>query len=85
MGGKTQTKANRVANMISKIARTQEHELDCEECYEHLDHYAEMLQNGEDPSAVLPQVKEHLEMCSCCTEELGALISVLEGQAEAQS
>ena len=47
------------------------------EAYRLLDEYTDMVLRGEDPEAILPQVKHHLEMCMDCQEEFEALIAAL--------
>ena len=53
-------------------------EIGCDECYEYVDQYVDMIRTGQDASKVLPQVKEHLDQCRCCELEFNALITVLE-------
>jgi hypothetical protein len=53
-------------------------ELGCDDCFELLDHYAELLMTGGDPQEVLPKVEKHLEACPCCEAELRALIVIAE-------
>lgn len=65
-------------NLLRRIEITQEIELSCDETYELLDRYAEMVVRGENPAQLLPLVKHHLEMCPDCHEELEALLSVLQ-------
>jgi hypothetical protein len=69
--------------LMKKIFTTQEDEITCDDCFDHIDQYVDLLQAGEDPAKVLPQVKQHLEMCQCCETEFKALITILEaGQAD---
>ncbi len=75
--------AQRFADLMQMIFATREEDITCDECFEHLDHYVELLQAGQDPATVLPQVKHHLEQCRCCEQEFRALITILEGYAQA--
>lgn len=52
--------------------------LGCEECYELLDHYVDMLASGVDADDVLPHVRQHIEACPCCAEELEALVTIVQ-------
>ena len=36
--------------------------------------FLRILENGEDPSVILPQVQHHIDMCGNCSEEFNALI-----------
>lgn len=67
----------RLKGMINMVDATAEEEIACQEAYRLLDEYAEMVLRGEDPEALLPQVKHHLEMCMDCREEFEALLSAL--------
>lgn len=62
------------------IFSTEEEDITCDECYEHIDQYVDMLRAGEDAATVLPQVKIHLEQCRCCEAELRAFIAILEAE-----
>ena len=55
-----------------------------EECYNHMDKFAEMLMNGEDPEKVMPLVKHHLELCGDCREEFDALSVALAACEESE-
>lgn len=67
----------RLKRMIHMVDSTADIEIACEQAYRLLDEYADMLLRGEDPAALLPQVKHHLEMCMDCREELETLIEAL--------
>lgn len=68
-------------NMLRKIEQTQEIELTCGETFDLLDQYAEMVVNGDDPTQLMPLVKQHLDICPDCREELEALLRVLQNTA----
>lgn len=72
----------RFANIMQMIFATRSEDITCDECYEHIDRYVELLQAGQDPAAILPRVRHHLEQCRCCEQEFRALIAILEGYAE---
>ncbi|MEW6029286.1 MAG: hypothetical protein AB1564_08460 [Chloroflexota bacterium] len=57
-------------------------ELDCEQVYHALDHYAEMEVRHEDAARLMPLVREHLDMCDECCDEHEALLRVLEKDAK---
>jgi hypothetical protein len=63
---------------LRMVQVTREEEYACDEAYELMDQYAEMLRRGEDVSALLPLMYHHFEMCPECREELAALIRILE-------
>jgi hypothetical protein len=63
--------------ILISLTMTNEEEIDCEECYHHMDQFADMLREGEDPDKVLPLVKHHLDLCGDCNEEFKALYDAL--------
>lgn len=67
----------RIKGMINMVDATADIEIACEEAYRLLDEYADMMLRGEDPGALLPQVKHHLDLCMDCREEFDMLLSVL--------
>ena len=73
--------ARRPAEKLAMLARmaeqTADQEVGCDEVYELLDQYADLVARGEDPSVLLPAVHHHLMICRDCKEELEALLRVL--------
>jgi hypothetical protein len=69
--------AMRLKGMITMVDATAETEIACEEAYRLLDEYTDMVLRGENPEALLPRVKHHLEMCMDCQEEYEALVAAL--------
>lgn len=67
-----------VRQMAISIAQTQQHELNCDEVYELLDLFADMIARGEDAATLMPLVQHHLEMCPDCREEYETLLRSLE-------
>lgn len=57
-------------------------EIACEDCYDQIDYYVDMLRAGRDPGEVLPKVKAHLSICAGCDEEFKALISILQAHID---
>lgn len=64
--------------LLQAVAITRDEELGCENCFEHVDQYAEMLIQGQDPAQVLPLIQHHLEMCPCCHDEFDMLVDALK-------
>jgi hypothetical protein len=71
-----------LASMMKAIFDVEEEEITCDECFEEVDRYVDMLRAGQDAASVLPHVKHHLDHCQCCHEELQALITILEAQTD---
>ncbi|MEM7801106.1 MAG: hypothetical protein AAF633_18075 [Chloroflexota bacterium] len=56
---------------------TQDQELGCEEVFELLDQYAELIIEDKDAREYMPLVAHHLEMCGHCREEFEVLIDIM--------
>ncbi len=72
----------KVKALLLEAVRTHDVELSCESTYELLDEYAELAARGEDPTAVLPLVGQHFEICGECCEEYELLLKILQSPAE---
>lgn len=60
------------------LEHTQEEELSCEDVFWLMAQYAEALEEGKQPEELMPMVKQHLDMCQECQDELEAVLAVLE-------
>ena len=70
---------NALSGMFSgMLAATADQEIGCDEAFQLLDQYAEIIARGDDPAVLLPVVRHHLSMCRDCREELEALLRALE-------
>ena len=67
-----------LTRLMDLIERTNEGEYSCEETFDLLDEYVELVANHKDAEAMMPLVKGHLEQCVDCTERFEALLKVLE-------
>jgi hypothetical protein len=59
-----------------------EGEISCDECFEEIDHFAEMSLVGKSAAEAMPLVQEHLERCEDCREEYEALMAALKYMEE---
>ena len=64
--------------LVQSALETEDVEIDCEECYNLLDMYADILVAEDNPDVMMPTVKQHLKQCNCCASELEALMVMLE-------
>jgi hypothetical protein len=55
-----------------------EPELDCGSCFEHLDRYVELELAGAPADALVPGLRLHLVGCPACAEEHESLRALLE-------
>ncbi len=67
-----------VPRLLQMVEKTQEEEYTCDDVYELLDQFAEMVARGEDASQIMPLVDQHIKMCPDCREEYEALLRILE-------
>lgn len=63
--------------IVGAVAMTLPEEIGCEECFEQLDKFAELVLSGKPIGAAMPLVQQHLERCGDCREEFEALLSTL--------
>ena len=68
-----------VVKLVRVVAQTREIEIGCDECFERLDGFAEAELSGVDASAAMSLVRDHLDKCDDCRDELKALLTALRG------
>jgi hypothetical protein len=66
-----------IKGVMRGLTLTREEEYSCDEANRLIDQYAEMVARGEDPSALLPLVRRHLDFCPDCREEYEVLLRIL--------
>lgn len=71
--------------LVMMSLQTPEDEIACGECMDTLDQYVDLLESGEDPARVLPQLEEHLKVCRCCHTELSALLIAIQSAMTSDS
>ena len=76
-----QKKQQIVTGLVKALDLTEERELACEEVFEVIDQYAELVVKGENPEKVMPLVQHHLAMCGHCREEFEMLIDMMNVEA----
>jgi predicted transcriptional regulator len=64
--------------MIQMIESTQEIEFSCDEVYQLIDQYTEVVSKGGDSRELMPLVEQHINMCPDCREEFEALLRILQ-------
>ena len=68
--------------LLRLVARTEDEELSCAECFELLPQYVDLEVSGEAPKVRLPLFRRHLEQCAVCREEYVALRDLIRLEAE---
>ena len=69
-----------ITNLMSMLNNTRDGELSCDEVYELLDQYAELIVKGENAEKYMPLIKHHLDLCNDCNEEYESLLSILNAE-----
>jgi len=64
--------------LIQMVDKTMDVEFSCEDVYNILDQYTELVYRGEDYAELMPLVEHHIEICPDCREEFEALLRILE-------
>ncbi|MGN6254736.1 MAG: hypothetical protein ACTHO8_07105 [Solirubrobacterales bacterium] len=59
--------------MLSRVLGPEAPELTCEQCFEELDRYVELVLAGEPADARIPGMRAHLEGCPACAEDFDSL------------
>jgi hypothetical protein len=70
-----------VKQMVRGIVTTRPDEVGCDECFQEVDRFAEMVLDGKDAADALPLVQDHLNRCGDCREEFEALLEALRAMA----
>jgi hypothetical protein len=65
-------------NLLKMIANTQENECDCDHVDQLLEQAVELMAQGIDIEPIMPEVKQHLDLCDCCHLEFKALLAILQ-------
>lgn len=73
-----QLDAQQLRQLIQGVFSTRPDELGCDDCYEQVDRFAEMVLSGKGAAEAMPLVQDHLNRCSDCREEFEALLNALQ-------
>jgi hypothetical protein len=77
--------AYRRSELIVRLLGPTGYQLDCQECFELLNEYAELELVGIEAGTLIPGLRNHLEGCSACKEDhesLRALLARLGAERE---
>ena len=76
---------NTLKQMIWDAVTIRPDELSCQQCFDHLDHFAELSLVGKSAGEAMPLVQDHLEHCADCREEFEALLEALQAMGSPAS
>lgn len=71
----------RLKRIVYSTLTTRPDEIDCDECFEQLDRFVDMVLAGKDAAEAMPLVQDHLDRCGDCREEFEALLAALRAVA----
>ena len=63
--------------LLGMISSVSDDEIDCDQAFELMHQYADMVESGQDATSLLPEVHRHIEICKDCREELEALLRAI--------
>ena len=66
-------------DLLGRLLGPAEPQLDCDECFEHLDRYVELELAGEDADKAIVGMDTHLDGCPACAEEHASLLALAAG------
>ena len=78
------TNIDMLKQMVCAIITTHVTEITCEECFKHIERFAELTLSGGDARtarAEMPLIDDHLQHCADCREEFEALLVALRAAA----
>ena len=67
-----------VTTLMRLIEKTNEGEYSCEETFDLLDEYVELVAADEDVEALMPLVKKHVDHCPDCGPRYEILLDILQ-------
>jgi hypothetical protein len=69
-----------LSGLATMVARTDEHELSCDECMQELDHLVELAAADLHVDSLMPLVMAHLRRCGDCYQEYDALLRIIRAE-----
>ena len=67
-----------VTTLMRLIEQTNEGEYSCEETFDLLDEYVELIASGQDVEVLMPLVKKHVDHCPDCGPRSEILLDILQ-------
>jgi hypothetical protein len=74
-------KLDTLKKMMRSIVTTRPDEIGCDECFEQLSRFVELVLADQPAAALMPLVQDHLDRCADCREEYEALLRALRASA----
>ena len=74
-------KLDTLKKMMRNVVSTRPDEIGCDDCFEQLSRFVELVLAGQPAAALMPLVQDHLDRCADCHEEYEALLRALRASA----
>jgi hypothetical protein len=74
-------KLDTLKKMMRNVISTRPDEIGCDDCFEQLSRFVELVLAGQPAAALMPLVQDHLDRCADCHEEYEALLRALSASA----
>lgn len=66
-----------ISTLLGMISSAEPSKLDCDECFEQVAEFAEVVLSHKEIPDALKAVESHLKQCICCKDEFNALMDGL--------
>lgn len=76
------TRDDDFAHGLGRLLGPEGAQVGCEECFELLDCYVELVLAGADVAGLMPGVGEHLDDCLGCLEGYEGLLALIAARSE---
>jgi hypothetical protein len=63
--------------IIQSALETQENEITCQECFDLLDEYTDLIVGGAAPCQVMDIMKQHLKNCPDCMKLFESVLTIM--------
>jgi len=71
--------------LIQQVEQTKEGIYTCEETFDLLDEYAELINSNQEAARLMPLVKAHLDICAGCTQRYEILLKILNANLDEET
>jgi hypothetical protein len=78
-------KRGQLERLLRLVARTEDEELSCSECFDLLPQYVDLEIEGQASDSRLLIFRQHLEQCAVCREEYETVRELARLEAEGRS
>jgi hypothetical protein len=68
--------------LLGRVLGPNAPELTCEQCFEELDRYVELVVAGEGAEEQIPGMRAHLQGCPACAEDFRSLRDLVSREAD---